>query len=227
MRDAASRPSRRSSFVAYEPRPGRNARAPAPRRLRRRCPARPAPRRPAPPGRRRPPVPSTSTPISRSSAFAVAPAATIAAVCLALARSSASRTSVSPYFSDPARSACPGRGSVTGSFPLPAGSPSGGQGLIPQAQFSWSRFRTTSASGVPSVRPCLRPASTSTRSVSIRWRGLRPYPCWRRSRSRSIASRSSTSPAGRPVTIATSAGPCDSPAVVSARVTSGRLVPPA
>jgi hypothetical protein len=46
-----------------------------------------------------------------------------------------------------------GRGSVTGFVPLPSGSPSGGHGLIPHSQFAWSRLRTTSASGVPSVSP--------------------------------------------------------------------------
>ena len=74
----------------------------------------------------------------------------------------------------PARSACPGRGSVTASLPFPVGSPSGGHGLIPHVQFLWSRLRTTSASGVPSVLPWRSPASTSTSSVSICWRGLRP-----------------------------------------------------
>ena len=68
----------------------------------------------------------------------------------------------------------PGLGSVTGFAPLPEASPSGGHGLIPHSQFAWSRLRTTSASGVPSVRPCRSPASTSTWSCSICWRGLRP-----------------------------------------------------
>ena len=40
--------------------------------------------------------------------------------------------------STPARSAWPGRGSVTGFVPFPCGSPSGGQGLIPHVQFLWS-----------------------------------------------------------------------------------------
>src|SRR5690242_3760319 len=96
---------------------------------------------------------------------------------------------------------------------------------MPHVQLLWSRFRTTSASGVPSVRPWRRPASTSTSSVSICWRGERPYPCWRRRRSASIASFSSTSPAGSPETIATSAGPCDSPAVASSSVMKERLEP--
>ena len=62
---------------------------------------------------------ATSTPISRRSAFAAPPAATIAAVWRALARSRAFRTSSRPYFMTPARSAWPGRGSVTASLPLP------------------------------------------------------------------------------------------------------------
>src|SRR3954468_4246588 len=43
----------------------------------------------------------------------------------------------------------------------------------------------------------------------------RPCPSWRRAMSASSASRSSSSPAGMPSTIATSPGPCDSPAVVN------------
>ena len=54
--------------------------------------------------------------------------------------------------------------------PCPRGSPSGGHGLIPHVQFLWSLLRTTSASGVPSVRPCRSPASTST------WSGLDLLP---------------------------------------------------
>ena len=42
----------------------------------------------------------------------------------------------------------------------------------------------------------------------------RPCPSWRRAMSRSIASRSSSRPAGRPSTTATRPGPWDSPAVV-------------
>src|SRR5262249_57133656 len=48
-------------------------------------------------------------------------------------------------------------------------------------------------------------------------------PCWRRQGSWSIAVRSRTSPAGRPVTMATSAGPCDSPAVVRVSASRRRL----
>ena len=110
--------------------------------------------------------------ICPGSAFATAPAATTTAVCRALARSSASRTSSSPYYRS-REIGVPGareRDRLRSSL---RGSPSGGQGLIPHAQFSWSRFETTSASGVPSVRPWRRPASTSM-SCSIRCLGLRP-----------------------------------------------------
>ncbi len=170
----ASRASSRSSRAAYEPSPGGTPRArtsttpPMVSRSARASSTRPASWSSSTT------VPATSTPISRSRALATAPAATVTAVCRALARSSASRTSSRPNFIAPARSAWPGRGVVTGVVPFPDGSPSGGHGLIPQAQFAWSRLRTTSASGVPSVRPWRRPASTSTSSVSICWRGLRP-----------------------------------------------------
>ena len=63
--------------------------------------------------------PSTAMPMCASSAFATAPAATCTAVWRADARSSASRTSGSSYFCTPARSAWPGRGSVTAFTPLP------------------------------------------------------------------------------------------------------------
>src|SRR5579864_1426979 len=171
MSAAASRASSRSSLRAYEPSPGgtpvaRTSTTPPSVSRSLRAASIAASSTSA--------EPRTSTPISASSAFATAPAATCTAVCRAEARSSASRTSASPYFCTPARSAWPGRGSVTGFVPFPCGSPSGGHGAIPHVQFLWSRFLTTSASGVPSVRPCRRPASTSTSSVSICCRGERP-----------------------------------------------------
>ena len=172
---AASRASSRSSLAAYEPRPGGTLRArtsiDAADRVARR--ARLVDRaRGAPPRRR--PSSRPRSPIVPSSAFATPPAATCTAVCRADARSSALRTSSWSYLSTPARSAWPGRGSVTVFVPLPCGSPSGGHGLMPHVQFLWSLLRTTSASGVPSVRPWRSPASTSTRSCSICCRGERP-----------------------------------------------------
>src|SRR5947207_1501921 len=68
--------------------------------------------------------------------------------------------------------------------------------------------------GLPSVRPCRTPAVTSARSLSIFIRPPRPWPSWRRARSRSMSSGRSSRPAGSPSTTAVSPGPCDSPAVV-------------
>src|SRR5581483_7403319 len=225
MRAAARRASRRSSLRAYEPRPGgtplaRTSTTPPSVSLSLRAASTASGSAPATGTA----SPRTRMPTVASSAFATAPAATWTAVCRADARSSASRPSASPYFCTPARSAWPGRGSVTDFVPFPCGSPSGAHGSIPHVQFLWSRLRTTSASGVPRVRPWRRPASTSTSSVSICWRGERPYPCCRRRRSASIASLSSTSPAGSPARIATSAGPCDSPAVARSSITPASLV---
>ena len=42
-------------------------------------------------------------------------------------------------------------------MPFPCGSPSGSHGLIPHVQFLWSRLRTTSVSGVPSVMRLAQP----------------------------------------------------------------------
>ena len=114
--------------------------------------------------------------------------------------------------SHPARSAWPGRGSVTAFVPLPAGSPSGGHGFIPHVQFLWSRFRTTSASGVPSVRPWRRPGEhldlvgldLLARAAAVAL--LAPAQvCVDR-----VPVEDEACGEG-PVRIATSAGPCDSP----------------
>ena len=56
----------------------------------------------------------TSMPSSRRNARATPPAATLAVVSRADERSSALRTSLKPYLSEPARSACPGRTRVIG-----------------------------------------------------------------------------------------------------------------
>src|SRR3954453_20595076 len=71
-----------------------------------------------------------------------------------------------------------------------------------------------SETGLPSVRPWRTPAVTSARSDSIFMRPPRPWPSWRRARSRSMSSGRSSRPAGSPSTTAVSPGPCDSPAVV-------------
>src|SRR4051812_37994639 len=66
--------------------------------------------------------------------------------------------------------------------------------------------------GDPSVRPWRMPAVTSARSLSIFIRPPRPWPSWRRARSRSMSSGASSRPAGSPSTTGVSPGPCDSPA---------------
>src|SRR5215207_2110493 len=76
------------------------------------------------------------------------------------------------------------------------------------------------ATGPPSVRPWRTPAVTCARSFSIFMRPPRPCPSCRRARSRSMSSGRSSSPAGRPSTIAVSPGPWDSPAVVKRRDTA-------
>ena len=96
----------------------------------------------------------TSMPIVRSSSLATAPAATRAAVSLALARSSTSRASSNPYFCIPARSAWPGRTWVSGASVAP------GAGDISACHLSL-RFHSvlaiSMATGDPSVRPWRTP----------------------------------------------------------------------
>ncbi len=109
-------------------------------------------------------------PYRRSSALATPPAATRAAVSRALARSRIGRRSSVPYLSIPARSACPGRGSVIGST-----ADSGSQTAMRSAdQFGKSRFAISSVRGLPIVRPWRRPLFTCTRSFSIFIRPPRP-----------------------------------------------------
>src|SRR3954462_7698047 len=67
---------------------------------------------------------------------------------------------------------------------------------------------------LPSVRPWRPPEVTSARSRSIFMRPPRPWPSWRRARSRSMSSGRSSRPAGGASTTAVRPGPCDSPAVV-------------
>ena len=92
------------------------------------------------------------------------PAATRAAVSRALARSSTSRASVNPYFCMPARSACPGRGCVSG-FAVAPGADDISSFHLPVAH---SLLRITIATGEPSVRPWRTPPRNSSSSVSNR-----------------------------------------------------------
>ena len=150
--------------------------------------------------------------------MASAPPATRAAVSRADARSSTLRMSVKPNFCAPARSAWPGRGRWTSGT-----SASTGHGFIRSSQFLKSRLATWSAMGPPSVRPWRTPAVTCAESFSIFIRPPRPWPSWRRAMSPSIASWSSSRPAGRPSTIVVRPGPCDSPAVTTCKGTASIL----
>jgi hypothetical protein len=68
--------------------------------------------------------------------------------------------------------------------------------------------------GEPSVSLPRTPPWTSTVSCSICMRRPRPWPCWRRARSRARRSKSTRKPAGRPCRIAVRPGPWLSPAVL-------------
>ena len=113
---------------------------------------------------------NTSTPRSAKNSRAMPAAATRAAVSRALARSRMLRQSDVSVLSAPTRSAWPGRG-VTSRARSDGASPNVAMRSV---QFSQSRLRTTSAIGVPSVRPKRTPETTSTVSRSIRWRPPRP-----------------------------------------------------
>ena len=147
-------------------------------------------------------------PNSSTNRRATAPAATLAAVSRALERSRIGRISSNPYLVTPARSACPGRGRVSGCI-----SCSGGETLITSFQFSQSRFQINKVIGLPIVSPWRTPDRISALSCSILIRGLRPYPAWRLLRSRAIYSSSKDKSAGTPSMITISPLPWDSPAV--------------
>ena len=76
-----------------------------------------------------------------------------------------------------------------------------------------SVLATLIATGPPSVRPCLTPAVSSTSSRSNVILAPRPYPARRRASAAATSSVVTRTPAGTPSHIATSARPCDSPAV--------------
>src|SRR5499427_9910773 len=78
---------------------------------------------------------------------------------------------------------------------------------------SW--LRTISASGVPSVNPSCMPDRISTWSVSRRWVVIALWPGRRRSSSRWISSTVTATRGGQPSMTTPTAGPCDSPKVVT------------
>src|SRR6266540_3431947 len=154
---------------------------------------------------------STRMPSSARNALHGHPAATRAAVSLALARSKTFRTSSNPYFMTPARSAWPGRGRVS----LSPGSVSPSTAIRSRYFSSHSAFSIVMAMGLPRVRPCRTPDRISNRSPSSFCRPLRPYPWRRRASSPATSFGAMGTPAGNPSRTATRALPCDSPAVSS------------
>src|SRR5438132_1050040 len=78
-------------------------------------------------------------------------------------------------------------------------------------QFSQSLLGIMSPIGLPSVFPLRTPHANSTRSSSTRIRPPRPYPFWRRIRSRFTTSGVKGRPAGTPSRMARRYFPWDSP----------------
>ena len=90
-------------------------------------------------------------------------------------------------------------------------------------RLSW--LRTSIAIGVPSVRPSCTPGEDLDRSGSRRWVVMALWPGRRRSSSRWISAASSGRRGGQPSTTTPTAGPCDSPKVVT-RNSEPKLLPP-
>ena len=99
-----------------------------------------------------------STSSSASSALATEPAATRAAVSRAEARSSTSRASVKPYFCMPARSAWPGRTSVSGALVGPSSARTDISFCHLSGSRSHSVFPISMATGEPERPPVPHPA---------------------------------------------------------------------
>src|SRR3954470_2353123 len=80
---------------------------------------------------------------------------------------------------------------------------------------------TMTATGEPRVSPCRTPPRKVTSSRSNFIRAPRPYPSRRRARWWPTISVVIGTPAGRPSSVATSAGPWDSPAVSQRNLLNG------
>ena len=76
-----------------------------------------------------------------------------------------------------------------------------------------SRLAICMVRGLPMVLDRRRPERNSAWSDSIFCRAPRPYPPWRLASSALMKPVSMVRPAGRPMMVASMAGPCDSPAV--------------
>ena len=107
---------------------------------------------------------------------ATSPSATRAAVSRALARSRTGRASSKPYFCMPARSACPGRGRVSGAPRFRPSSTSGstGSAAMTCSHLGHSLLPIRRATGLPIDTPCRRPPITSSSSASKLMRAPRP-----------------------------------------------------
>ena len=148
---------------------------------------------------------------------ATAPSATRDAVSRALERSSTGLASSNPYLRMPVRSACPGRGLLSGALrPSRGRSWSSGSALITSVHFGHSVFAISMATGDPRVSPKRTPVSRRTLSCSNFMRAPRPYPRRRLANASTTSSLVTRTPAGNPSIIATSASPCDSPPSASA-----------
>ncbi len=147
--------------------------------------------------------------------MATLPSATRAAVSRALARSRMGRASSKPYFCMPARSAWPGRGRVSGAFRARPSSRAGSTGSadITVSHLGHSVLPMPTATGPPWVSPCRMPPMMLTASASNFIRAPRPNPSRRRASASAMSALVTRTCAGRPSRIATSEGPCDSPAV--------------
>ena len=88
-----------------------------------------------------------------------------------------------------------------------------GSAAITVSHFGHSLLPTSIATGPPMVSPWRTPATIRTASCSNFMRAPRPWPRRRRASSVSTSAVVTATPAGKPSAMATSRGPCDSPAV--------------
>ena len=115
-------------------------------------------------------------PSAASTCEATTPSATRVAVSRAEARSSTGRASSKPYFCMPVRSACPGRGRVSGALRARPSRTCGSTGseLITSCHLGHSVLAISMATGPPWVTPWRTPPRMRTRSCSNFMRAPRP-----------------------------------------------------
>jgi hypothetical protein len=151
-----------------------------------------------------------------NSRAATSPSATRAAVSRAEARSRIGRASPKAYFCIPTRSACPGRGRVSGRLrPISWGalmssdaayaSSETGSADITVCHFGHSLLPIMIASGEPRLEPWRTPPRKVTASCSKAIRAPRPNPRRRRANAAPTSAVVTSTPAGSPSIVATSA----------------------